>query len=109
MIVFTSDNIAQCCIGQAIISLISTRKGFCGKDRAIFADVVGVSLLSECTFRFRRKVGARWKRSYLRLAPRSDYLLRGPSRTEWEHSIPAAERLRYSLTFRNFWSESQIA
>jgi hypothetical protein len=28
-------------------------------------------------------------------------LLRGPSRTEWEHSIPGVESLRYSITFRN--------
>jgi hypothetical protein len=27
--------------------------------------------------------------------------LRGPSRTEWEHSIPGVAALRYSLTFRN--------
>jgi hypothetical protein len=24
----------------------------------------------------------------------------GPSRTEWEHSIPAVDALRYSITFR---------
>jgi alkylated DNA repair dioxygenase AlkB len=29
------------------------------------------------------------------------YLLRGPARTEWEHSIPGVESLRYSITFRN--------
>jgi alkylated DNA repair dioxygenase AlkB len=28
------------------------------------------------------------------------YLMRGPSREEWEHSIPAVEELRYSVTFR---------
>ena len=67
------------------------------KDRAIFADVVGVSLLAECTFRFRKKAGEDWKRALIRLAPRSAYLLRGPARTEWEHSIPGVERLRYSL------------
>jgi alkylated DNA repair dioxygenase AlkB len=32
--------------------------------------------------------------------PRSSYLLRGTSRTEWEHSIPPLETLRYSVTFR---------
>jgi len=32
--------------------------------------------------------------------PRSAYLMRGPSRTEWEHSIPAVDELRYSITFR---------
>jgi hypothetical protein len=35
------------------------------------------------------------------LAPRSAYLLSGPSRTEWEHSIPGVDALRYSLTYRN--------
>ena len=32
--------------------------------------------------------------------PRSAYLLRGESRTEWEHSIPPLQTLRYSVTFR---------
>jgi alkylated DNA repair dioxygenase AlkB len=36
---------------------------------------------------------------------RSAYLLRGPSRTEWEHSIPAVDELRYSITFRNLREE----
>jgi alkylated DNA repair dioxygenase AlkB len=30
----------------------------------------------------------------------------GPSRTEWEHSIPAVEELRYSVTFRGLKAES---
>jgi len=32
-------------------------------------------------------------------------LLRGPGRTEWEHSIPAVENLRYSITFRSVLRE----
>jgi alkylated DNA repair dioxygenase AlkB len=72
------------------------------KDRSVFGDVVGVSLLSACTFRFRRQAGARWERTALMLAPRSAYLLHGPARTEWEHSIPAVMELRFSITFRNF-------
>ena len=63
--------------------------------------MIGVSLLSPCRFRLRRKVGARWERASLTLEPRSVYLLRGPSRTEWEHSIPAVDALRYSITFRS--------
>ncbi len=77
------------------------------RDRPIFGEVIGVSLLAECTFRFRKKAGAGWERASLRLAPRSAYLLRGSARSEWEHSIPGVERLRYSLTFRNFRPESQ--
>lgn len=70
------------------------------KDRPVFQDVIGVSLLSACTFRFRRKSGSGWERYSLAAAPRSVYLLRGPSRSEWEHSIPGVDALRYSVTFR---------
>ena len=71
------------------------------RDKAVFADVIGVSLLSPCRFRFRRKADARWERVSLTLEPRSAYLLHGPSRTEWEHSIPAVDATRYSITFRS--------
>jgi alkylated DNA repair dioxygenase AlkB len=72
------------------------------KDKAVFAEVVGISLVSACRFRFRRKAGQKWERAVIELAPRSAYLLTGPARSEWEHSIPAGEGLRYSITFRNF-------
>ena len=72
------------------------------RDRPVFDEVVGISLLSSCTFRFRKKGGNRWQRVALALEPRSVYLLQGPSRTEWEHSIPGVELLRYSITFRRF-------
>jgi alkylated DNA repair dioxygenase AlkB len=71
------------------------------RDKAVFGDVIGFSLLAPCRFRLRRKAGARWERASLTLEPRSAYLLRGPSRTEWEHSIPAVDALRYSITFRS--------
>jgi alkylated DNA repair dioxygenase AlkB len=70
------------------------------RDRPVFGDVIGVSLASPCRFRFRRKRGGVWQRTAVTLAPRSAYLLRGPARSEWEHSIPPAEALRYSVTFR---------
>ncbi len=70
------------------------------RDKGVFGDVIGVSLLSPCVFRLRRRAGAKWERYSLTAEPRSAYLLRGPSRTEWEHSIPAVDALRYSITFR---------
>jgi alkylated DNA repair dioxygenase AlkB len=70
------------------------------RDKAQFDEVVGVSLLAPCTFRFRRKNGNSWDRVSLSVEPRSAYLLSGPSRTVWEHSIPALDRHRYSITFR---------
>jgi alkylated DNA repair dioxygenase AlkB len=72
------------------------------KDKPMFAEVVGISLGSPCVFRFRRKAGAKWERAWVVAEPRSAYLLQGPSRTEWEHSIPAVDSLRHSITFRNF-------
>jgi alkylated DNA repair dioxygenase AlkB len=72
------------------------------RDKAVFGEVVGVSLLSPCLFRMRRKVGERkWERANLMVEPRSAYLLSGPARTQWEHSIPQADEPRYSVTFRN--------
>jgi len=71
------------------------------RDKAVFGDVVGISLLSPSRFRLRRKVGTKWERASLTLEPRSAYLLRGPVRTQWEHSIPAVDALRYSITFRS--------
>ena len=48
------------------------------RDRPHYNDVIGVSLLSPCTFRMRRKRGASWQRASMRLPPRSIYLMRGP-------------------------------
>lgn len=71
------------------------------KDRSVFGDVVGISLGAACTFRFRRRRMTGWDRANKELEPRSIYLLRGSSRSDWEHSIPPVDSLRYSLTFRN--------
>src|SRR5215210_4184986 len=74
------------------------------RDKAVFGDVIGISLLSSCRFRLRRKAGSRWERVTITAEPRSAYLLRGPSRNDWEHSIPPVDALRYSVTFRNLRS-----
>ena len=79
------------------------------RDRPDFEDVVGISLCSPCTFRFRRKAGLKWERVSFKARPRSAYLLRGPSRTEWEHSIPAVEALRYSITFRSLKAPRRVS
>jgi len=71
------------------------------RDKAVFGQVVGVSLLATCVLRFRRKVGEKWERANITAEPCSGYLLRGEARSEWEHSIPGVEALRYSITFRN--------
>ncbi|MEZ2130408.1 MULTISPECIES: alpha-ketoglutarate-dependent dioxygenase AlkB [unclassified Sinorhizobium] len=70
------------------------------RDKHVFGRIIGVSLLSPCTFRLRRRAGDRWERASIIAEPGSAYLLSGPARTEWEHSIPPVEELRYSITFR---------
>jgi alkylated DNA repair dioxygenase AlkB len=70
------------------------------RDKPVFGEVIGISLLSACRLRLRRKEGARWRRYAFTAEPRSAYLLRGAARTEWEHSIPAVPAARYSITFR---------
>jgi len=71
------------------------------RDRPEFEDVIGISLGASCLFRFCRKKGTRWERVSIELQPRSAYLLRGPVRTDWQHSIPPVDKLRYSVTFRS--------
>jgi alkylated DNA repair dioxygenase AlkB len=71
------------------------------RDKDVFGEVAGLSLLARCAFRLRRRNGAGWERTTLTVEPRSVYLLAGAARTEWEHSIPPVAALRYSITFRN--------
>ena len=71
------------------------------RDAPLFGPrVVGVSLLAACSLRFQRR-SADVRRVYaLELAPRSAYVLDGPARSSWQHSIPTTQSLRYSVTFR---------
>lgn len=71
------------------------------RDRPVFEKVVGISLLAPTIMRFRRRTGERFERINVPLEPRSIYLLDGPARTDWEHSLPEAGAHRYSITFRN--------
>ena len=70
------------------------------RARPVFGDVIGISLLSPAPLRFRRRSGPKWERFTLPVAPRSIYLLSGPARSEWEHSLTPVAALRYSVTFR---------
>lgn len=70
------------------------------RDKAHFGDVVGVSLGAPCTLRFRLQSGERWIRRNAPLAARSAYLLTGPARQDWEHSIAPLAAHRFSITLR---------
>lgn len=73
------------------------------RDVPQFEDVAGVSLGSEAVLRFRPYPPvAPKRRDILRLAvaPRSIYLLRGPARWDWQHSVAPTAAPRWSITFR---------
>jgi alkylated DNA repair dioxygenase AlkB len=70
------------------------------RDAPMFGLVAAVSLLSPCRFRFRRGKPAAREVRELQVLPRSMYALTGAARSEWQHSIPPAKAVRYSITFR---------
>jgi alkylated DNA repair dioxygenase AlkB len=71
------------------------------RDKPHFDEVFGLSLASACRLRFRRRAGTSWERFTLNAQERSLYMMTGEARQLWEHSIPAVEAQRYSITFRS--------
>jgi alkylated DNA repair dioxygenase AlkB len=71
------------------------------RDKDVFEEVIGVSLVSHALFRLRKRAATGWERYTQILDPRSSYVMRGPARNLWEHSIPEVATLRYSITFRS--------
>ena len=72
------------------------------RDRPTYEDIVAISFLAACTLRLRRKVNENWERQSAYIEPRSAYLLHGPVRNIWQHSIVPMDALRYSVTLRTF-------
>ena len=70
------------------------------RDRDVFDKVVGISLATPATLRFRRRKPGGFDRASLDVAPRSAYLLSGEVRWDWEHRITPGDKLRFSITFR---------
>jgi alkylated DNA repair dioxygenase AlkB len=70
------------------------------RDAPAFGIVVGVSLGSAARMRFRRDTGGERHTFELELEPRSGYVLAGAARDAWQHHVPPAKALRYSITFR---------
>jgi alkylated DNA repair dioxygenase AlkB len=76
------------------------------RDKPHFDRVFGLSRGSGCKFRFRRPAYTKWERFRLEARPHSIYMMSGPSREVWEHSIPAIEAQRYSIAFRTMAAKS---
>ena len=70
------------------------------RDAPPFGIVCGISLAGACRMRFQKGKGADRETFAVELPPRSVYLLTGSARKEWQHMIPPAKELRYSITFR---------
>ena len=76
------------------------------RDAPMFGSrIVGVSLAALCRMRFQRTVKGERETAAVELEPRSAYVLSGKARWSWQHSIPAAKALRYSVTFRTLKRE----
>lgn len=88
-------------IAHALVTEYETGAGIgWHRDKKQFDQVYGISLLSACPLRFRRKRGTTWERLTLDAQPRSLYVLDGEARRVWEHSIAPVEKPRFSITFR---------
>jgi alkylated DNA repair dioxygenase AlkB len=81
------------------------------RDAPQYGIVAGISLLSSCRMKLRPYVAPAMARGAgttaprkttheITLEPRSGYLITGPARNDFEHSIPSTTALRYSITFR---------
>jgi alkylated DNA repair dioxygenase AlkB len=72
------------------------------RDKPEYGLVIGISLANACRMRFRPYDNQRDRSAVvtLELAPRSLYVMQGEIRWRWQHSIPPAKALRYSMTFR---------
>ncbi len=73
------------------------------RDAPPFETIAGISLLSDCVFRFRPYDKTRRGRKSIisvETKRRSLYILSGESRSEWEHSILPVAATRYSITLR---------
>jgi alkylated DNA repair protein (DNA oxidative demethylase) len=77
-------------------------------DRPVFEHVLGISLGTPATMRFRKRKPGGFDRASVPLAPRSIYHLTGEARHEWEHSIAAMEVTRWSITFRSLSEKGRL-
>jgi alkylated DNA repair dioxygenase AlkB len=74
------------------------------RDAPQFGTIIGISLGSACRMRL-KPFGPTGSSSLgkvlsILLEPRSIYVMRGAARSRWQHSIPAVDHMRYSITFR---------
>lgn len=69
------------------------------RDNEPFEVIAGVSLAGWCTMQF-RPFADKEEVVSLDVEPRSLYLMQGPVRWRWQHSVAPVSTLRYSITLR---------
>jgi alkylated DNA repair dioxygenase AlkB len=73
------------------------------RDAPPFDLIAGISLLSPCKFKLRPNEKTKQTRTSIisiPVLPRSLYVMQGPARSEWQHSIAPVKEKRYSITLR---------
>jgi alkylated DNA repair dioxygenase AlkB len=73
------------------------------RDAPPFDLIAGISLLSDCKFKLRLQEKSKQTRNAVITIPvnrRSLYIMEGAARSEWQHSIAAVAKPRYSITLR---------
>lgn len=79
------------------------------RDAPPFDLIAGISLLADCTFKLRPHEKTKQTRSATLSFPvekRSLYVMNGPARSEWQHSIAPVKLKRYSITLRTLKKHS---
>jgi alkylated DNA repair dioxygenase AlkB len=72
------------------------------RDKPVYGIVVGLTLAGAGRMRFRPldPKATPGETVLLELEPRSVYVMQGPIRWDWQHSMLPTKALRYSITFR---------
>lgn len=73
------------------------------RDAPPYDIIAGISLHTDCTFRLRPYDKEKQHRRAIISFPverRSLYIMQGPARIDWQHSITPVQNLRYSITLR---------
>ena len=81
------------------------------RDAPPFDIIVGISLLSDCSFKLKPYGKIKTGRSSIITLPvkaRSVYIMQGESRANWMHSISAVKQVRYSITLRTLRNTTLI-
>jgi alkylated DNA repair dioxygenase AlkB len=77
------------------------------RDSPSYEVVAGISFGGRARMRLRRGPADDRIAFEQPLEPRSAYVLAGEARWKWEHHVPPAKELRYSITFRSLRQRAQ--